>query len=29
MINTAIGDGAVVHMILDLMKTLDPEKIAS
>jgi hypothetical protein len=29
MINTTIGDGAVVRMILDLMKTLDPEKIAS
>jgi hypothetical protein len=23
MINTAIGDGAVVHMILDVMKTLE------
>jgi len=23
MINTAIGDEAVVHMILDLMKTVD------
>ena len=23
MINTAIGDEAVVHMILDFMKTLD------
>jgi hypothetical protein len=23
MINTAIGDQAVVHMILDLMKTVD------
>ena len=29
MINTTIGDAAVVHMILDLMKTLDPEKVAS
>jgi Cytidylate kinase-like family len=29
MINTAIGDAAVVHMILDLMKTLESELIAN
>ena len=28
MINTAIGDAAVIHMILDLMKTLESELIA-
>ena len=29
MINTAIGDEAVVHMILNLMGTLEPRKITS
>ena len=29
MINTAIGDQAVVHMILDLMKTLEAGVTAS
>jgi cytidylate kinase len=29
MINTAIGDEAVVHMILDLMETLRPRRITS
>jgi hypothetical protein len=29
MINTAIGDEAVVHMVLDLMKTLEARVTAS